>query len=85
MILFASAVLTASLAATGCSYTKGAGKVNTLPTVNHAIATTQETTGAADEKVEEVMTEELLLASQEKQAEGVFCLFVTQDGHLFLF
>ena len=45
MVLFASAVLTASLAATGCSYIKGANVGNFLPTANQSVAEAQETTG----------------------------------------
>ena len=70
MILFASAVLTASLAATGCGT-----KANILPGIKQPVAETQETTEEADEAYNEYMTGDYDLdyyAPEGKQANNVF-------------
>ena len=77
MILFASAVLTASLAATGCG-----NKTNLLPTVKQPIAATEETTEEADGSYDEYMTGDYDLdyyAPEGKQANNAFIENISQQ------
>lgn len=75
MILFASAVLTASIAATGCAHGKGSNKA-ALPTVSHAIETVQQTTGETTKMYEKVATEATGEFANKKQAPEVAKLLV---------
>ena len=75
MILFASAVLTASIAATGCAHGKGSNKA-ALPTVSHAIETVQQTTGETTKMYEKVAAEATGEFANKKQAPEVAKLLV---------
>ena len=80
MILFASAVLTASLAATGCAHGKGLGQA-ALPTVNHPIETTQQTTVETSVAYEKVLAEETEELALKKLAPEVVKLAVAQPDN----